>query len=887
MTIRRIIRSIIRFFFVWFVDALAILLTIWIIPGFSYVQTRDATPLTMAAAAAFILGVINFVIRPILLLLAVPLGGAVVFLLGFFANTIALMITANLLPSLKIDSWGWAFLGSLLFSAINLILTNILTINDENSIYQRLVERMAKRRMYQLEDSPGRGLVMLEIDGLSFHHLKKAVAEGWMPIVKEMIDEDGYSFSRVDCGLPSQTSACQSGIMFGDNYDIPAFRWFDKDKNKLMVSSRDAEEINARYALGKGLMRSGTSINNMMNGDASNSMLTLASLRTGTPEEKKLRARDIYLLMLDPYFITRTIILFIWDAIVELFQGFRQRIKDERPRLNRLHNAYPVLRAATTVFMRDVAASLAKLEIIRGSPSIYITYPGYDEVAHHSGPWTRDAFGAIKQYDGVIGSIRRTIKDKAPRPYELVILSDHGQSFGATFLQRYGYDLKEFIIQQLPAGARAVQVAGGDDGTHTMGAMAAEMENMQEQGVGGKVGNTMTKGAASLLNKGANVHETELPVSEPVNITVCGSGNLAQIYFDLYPRKITLKEFNAAYPGMVDAVVNHEGVGFLVAYEDDLTPIVLGKAGQRNLHTGMVTGEDPLAPYGEVDFRAAQVRRVADFPHNGDLMVISTLYPDGTVAAMEELIGSHGGLGGEQTDAFILHSMDMPVPETTNSADVFNILNSRRGLPGAPAVPEKPIEEHVDAWQLGNLLRGLGKVKSWIPMAIDVMMLQHSAFRQVADKALMTGPALLLGIVGTSIFSTRLTSDFSWLVQSFQIAAWFITVFVMYLAGRLLRGTGTFTSVLRVMGFAYGIYLLEVFSLFPAITSMVHFLVALLVFIAVWTGVTIAHHLKGWRTLILPVVYILVFLLSIVILYSLSSGLSLTLESLAVDFGLR
>ncbi|OGN93248.1 MAG: hypothetical protein A2Z71_00940 [Chloroflexi bacterium RBG_13_50_21] len=93
----------------------------------------------MAAAAAFILGVINFVIRPILLLLAVPLGGAVVFLLGFFANTIALMITANLLPSLQIDSWGWAFLGSLIFSAINLILTNILTIDDENSIYQRLV----------------------------------------------------------------------------------------------------------------------------------------------------------------------------------------------------------------------------------------------------------------------------------------------------------------------------------------------------------------------------------------------------------------------------------------------------------------------------------------------------------------------------------------------------------------------------------------------------------------------------------------------------------------------------------------------------------------------------------------------------------------------------
>jgi uncharacterized membrane protein YvlD (DUF360 family) len=396
MTIRSILKSIVRFFVVWFVDVLTLSLTIRIIPAFSYIETPDATPLFTATAAAFILGVVNFVIRPIVLLLAVPLGGLFVFLLGLFVNAVALMITANLLPSFYIDGWVWAFWGSLIFSAINIIITNILTINDENSFYQHLVDRLAKRRMYPLEDATGRGLVMLEIDGLSFHHMKKANADGWMPNVKQIIDEDGYSLSLVDCGLPSQTSACQSGIMFGDNYDIPAFRWFDKDRNKLMVSSRDAKEINERFAKGNGLMRSGTSINNMMNGDAKNSMLTLADLRPGSPEEKKQRARDIYLLMLDPYFFIRTIILFLWDVVVELFQGIRQRIKNEQPRLNRLHKAYPVLRAATTVFMRDIAASLAKMEIIRGSPSIYITWPGYDEVAHHSGPWTRDAFGVLK-----------------------------------------------------------------------------------------------------------------------------------------------------------------------------------------------------------------------------------------------------------------------------------------------------------------------------------------------------------------------------------------------------------------------------------------------------------------------------------------------------------
>jgi len=419
-----------------------------------------------------------------------------------------------------------------------------------------------------------------------------------------------------------------------------------------------------------------------------------------------------------------------------------------------------------------------------------------------------------------------------------------------------------------------------------MGAMAAELENVQEQGVGGKIGNTMTKGAANLLNKGANIRYSEVNAAEPANVTVCGSGNLAQVYFDLYPRKITLNELNTAYPGMVAAVVGHEGVGFVVTYDNDQTPIVLGKRGQRNLHTGVVTGEDPLAPYGNGDFRAGQVRRVADFPHTGDLMVMSTFYPDGTVAAMEELIGNHGGFGGEQTDAFILHSMDMPVPETSNSADVFAILDSRRGLPGAPAVPEKPTEEHVDAWALGTILNGIRQGKRWVPLAFGALLLQRETFHNVAKNDMMTGPALLLGIVGTIVFSGTLIGGFSWGMVLLQTALWFVTVLILYLAGRILRGKGSYSSVLRAVGFAQGIYILDAFSLIPAITPVVRFVITLLVFIAIWIGASTALDLKGWRTLILPVVYILVAAVGFVVIISIVGGVELTIESLGIDFGL-
>ena len=93
--------------------------------------------------------------------------------------------------------------------------------------------------------------MMVEIDGLSYWHIERRMDDGLMPTCRAMIDEEGYQVTLTDCGLPSMTSACQAGIMFGDNDDIPAYRWYDKSKQKLYVSAADAAELNARYAHGK------------------------------------------------------------------------------------------------------------------------------------------------------------------------------------------------------------------------------------------------------------------------------------------------------------------------------------------------------------------------------------------------------------------------------------------------------------------------------------------------------------------------------------------------------------------------------------------------------------------------------------------------------------
>ena len=867
------------------VDIVSLLVTAAILPGFAFQPIEGRPALIVAVAAALLLGLVNLLIRPIILLLALPLGLVAIALVGFFVNAVALRITASLLPGFAIDNWLVAFAGGLILAVVNTILTSFLTIDDEGSFYEALVERLARRSPFALEDDPGRGLVMLEIDGLSYWHMKKALDTGLLPSLSDMMRHEGHVLSRVDCGLPSQTSACQSGIMFGDNHDIPAFRWYDKDQGRLMVSGTDAPLINARYALGHGLMRGGSSINNMMNGDAAKSLLTLADLRGADPEQRRQRAQDIYLLMLNPYFFLRTLVLFFGDALLELWQGFKQRVRNVQPRLNRLHRAYPFLRAATTVVMRDIATYLTSLDIVRGTPALYVTWPGYDEVAHHSGPWSSDAFGILKRYDRVIAQIRDVIARKAPRPYELILLSDHGQSFGATFKQRYGYDLKEFIEQHLPHGTLVAQNIGGDDGSIPVAAMAAELENVQEQRVGGNVSRAVVGQAQRLLQKGADRRApAELDVE--AQVTVCGSGNLAQVYFDLYSHKITLTELNAAYPGLVDALASHDGVGFVVAYGDDGTPIAFGRDGARDLHTGAVTGQDPLLPYGDVELRAAQVRRVADFPHAGDLIVNSTLFPDGTVAAMEELIGNHGGLGGEQTDAFLFHPGDMEVHGIANSADLFAVLNARRGLPvPEPEAEPAPVSE-AGAWAPKMLGQGLRQVHVWSGRALRALVLERSAYREVVQDPYMTGPAVLIALAASVLAGIVTAGTVQPLALLGQVLGWLLGVLIVFGGGRLLGGSGSFTATLRGMGFAQGAYVFVLLGLIPALEPLARLIVTVLSFMTTWFAGIEAHGLRGWRSILLPLAVLAVLVLSLVILGVLLAGTEFTIESLLREAGL-
>jgi hypothetical protein len=269
-------------------------------------------------------------------------------------------------------------------------------------------------------------------------------------------------------------------------------------------------------------------------------------------------------------------------------------------------------------------------------------------------------------------------------------------------------------------------------------------------------------------------------------------------------------------------------------------------------------------------------------------MVISTVYPDGTVAALEELIGNHGGLGGEQTDAFLFHPPDVVVPDTRNSTDVFHILNGVRGTPVPPKVEAPQAgQTEIGAWSPSNLARGIGQVGAWIGRALRALLLDRTAYQEVARDALMTGPALLLGLLAVVIDTLVMEQgSFDPLVLAGRFAFWLLSVLMVFIAGRMLSKKGEFTRTFRAVGFAQAAWLLGVLTLIPPIAPLTRLITVILAFFAVWIGAAEAHETKGWRTILLPAMVVIAWVVVAFVVGSLVAGAGYTVEALLGDVGM-
>ncbi len=559
-------------------------------------------------------------------------------LFSLFLTALFIVIGSWISPHFVIKGFGAALLIALFMTVVSLIFTGIFSADDESVIYQRTLKRIGKRAIKK-EDVGKPGIIFLEIDGLGEKVLRDAMEKGKAPNMKRWIDCGSHKLLGWDCDLSSQTSAAQAGILHGNNFDIPAFRWYDKEKKRVVVSSsiKDVSELEKKLSDGNGLMSSGGAARaSLLSGDASRVLMTASRIFDVT-------SADLRAYYLNPSSLTRSLSLMVWDWVLEKKAAWGQRFRNEEPRVKR-KGIYFILRSVMTVFLRDFSLFTLRGDMYAGVPYAYATLAGYDEVAHHSGIERPDTLEVLRKLDKEFGKLERIAGD-APRRYQFVVLSDHGQTQGKTFADRYGEKLEDVVSHLLNTSGSSHSVSGYETKYESAYYIDAAFKDA------GISNSTVTKQVEGTL-----VHSQQVNVGKEGqnDVVVLASGNLGLISFTSIERRLTLEEITAMFPGLLPGLVEHPGVGFVMVHSNQKGPVILGRKGRVYLASSVTEGENPLTNYDST--AVLTLVREDSFPNAPDILVIGTYWKDtDETAAFEEQIGSHGGMGGEQSKPFILY----------------------------------------------------------------------------------------------------------------------------------------------------------------------------------------------------------------------------------------
>ena len=262
----------------------------------------------------------DFTVGPLYNALIIVIAVAVI-------NSVIFYIATYFIPGVYVGFYGfWQV--PIVMAIASTFITNITNTNYYDSYIKSILKYALKRKSPYKKQYPG--AIMLEIDGLSINTLKKAIDNDYMPTLKKWLNEKTHTLKEWETDLSSQTGASQAGILHGNNENIVAYRWVEKENNnKIIVSGKlsHAPEIEKRISDGKGLLINGMSIANMFSGDSKISALTSSKLQSIT----RIYNKTLHSVFLESYNFQRIFVLFLWDILLEFKSQIMHDIKNIKP----------------------------------------------------------------------------------------------------------------------------------------------------------------------------------------------------------------------------------------------------------------------------------------------------------------------------------------------------------------------------------------------------------------------------------------------------------------------------------------------------------------------------------------------------------------------------
>lgn len=599
-------------------------------------------------SAVLLIQIIQVLIQPLFSWVARVFGVFGILLVSLFGYSLVVWGALKIVPGIGNVSFFGSLVATWIYAAaVALLQWAMLAQSDDYFLHQAL--KSAKKKK-QIKSSVA-GFVFVQLDGVSAPVFEWQLNAGNLPNVKRLIDNGDYSFTPWHTQLPSTTPASQAGILHGSHKGIPAFRWYEREAGELVVANqtKGAALIEKRLSNGRGLLADGgISIGNLFSGDAPANIMVMSKLDNDRQALRVMSEYTDYFSSL--YGFMRAFVLSIGEMVKEIYQAQRQRVKHVQPRVAR-KLSYIVLRAATNVLLRDLQTTIVIDQMMQGTNSIYVDYVDYDEIAHHAGIARPESMAALSGLDNVIGMLTEAASS-APRPYHVVFVSDHGQSQGPTF-------------KQINNGKNLEMIVGGLLGTPAVKSSTAPVE--QESIARSLLAHSASgKGITSSVSRrlGSSYRQKTQPSvkknSDKTEIVVTGSGNLGNVWLKHFKNRPSLQQIENKYPGFVSKLLRTPGMGLAIVLDEKLNPVCIGKQGRINLKTEKVEGKNPIGSYKNI--RTKELLNLAKDPHAPDLILISAKHPGSNeVYAFEELVGNHGGIGGWQTEALLLHPRELKI----------------------------------------------------------------------------------------------------------------------------------------------------------------------------------------------------------------------------------
>jgi len=653
-----------RYVLVWFVYVLALLLATSIFPGLyldTTVRAWWAVMLTVPVEFALLM----ILLRPLLLFLTLPLNVITLGIPSLLFNALILKWTADMNPSLVVTGFHDAFLGVLVMTAVATTIIGWLGLDEAYPLAQTVLYRLGRRWGPKRPAGTRRGLVILQIDGLSARSLIRAIKRGRVPTLSALLASGSHRLHRWHCGLPSNTPAVQAGMLHGNRWDVPGYRWFDRSSQsfKVVSSPVTAQELEQRVTGPERspLLKGGSCICSLLSGGADKRLLTISALSELRGQSRDEQV-DLSLFYLSPNAYTKAVLVGVWNYLAGLAMGTLGLLRRGRPRLQR-HPLKLAQGAVATAVLRHASFFWLRQDMVRGVPVIFSNFVGYDDVAHYSGPDDYEAQVVLTAFDRGLRKLRRFARRHAAVDYEVLLVSDHGQTLSEPFRLLYGRSLGQVVADL--AGQVVHQGESAGDAAYLDALLRGMATGREQPAWAVRRGQRTLSHIRDLRGSGADQEAradrsvpAETPVADPEavpEIAVCVSGCLAHLYFKGFPNRLTLEDIRERLPGLVSALTSHPGIGLVAAVMASGEAVAMGSHGLRNLTTGEVVGTDPLRPYGEPAVWAPEMGRLVSYPSSGDLVLNGTWLADRRkVVVFEEQTSSHGGVGGPQTEPFML-----------------------------------------------------------------------------------------------------------------------------------------------------------------------------------------------------------------------------------------